>query len=379
MKRPCSWHEGQDGSISISTDLAARTFRKELQLTHRTHIFDAVAEPQDCASVHPGLRFPVLALFGAAAMTGAEHWQARLVLYPGLILPANHATRTSARPNGIRESCSGQEQPEARICAPLICILACETNSDVKIIPWRETSVEHMRSGSMRPKRRNIVMKARFALPVLVLACPILAGQDTVRNAQEEIHKLHQDSKAYIAFLEDPERDAYQKPQEVIKELDLKEGEVIADIGAGSGYFTFRLAHVVGERGRVYAVDISPDMIRYMNRRIRDLNLKNVITVLAEPDDPLLQDNSVDLFFVCDTWHHIGRQTEYLALMKRMLKPGGQVAMIDFQKRDLPFGPPLEMKISRGDLVRQMESNGFRLKNEYTFLPYQYFMVFAMK
>jgi hypothetical protein len=100
MKRPCSWHEGQDGSNSISTDLAARTFRKELQLTHRTHIFDAVAEPQDCASVHPGLRFPALVLFGAAAMTGAEHWQARLVLYPGVILPANHATRTSVRPTG---------------------------------------------------------------------------------------------------------------------------------------------------------------------------------------------------------------------------------------------------------------------------------------
>jgi arsenite methyltransferase len=221
-------------------------------------------------------------------------------------------------------------------------------------------------------------MKVRLMPVVLILMSSFLEAQDTVKRTQEEIHSLHQDSKAYIAFLEDPGRDGYQKPQEVIKALDLRAGEVIADVGAGSGYFTMRLANGVGEQGRVYAVDISPDMIRYLNRRIRDLNLKNVITILAEPDDPLLPDGSIDLFFFCDTWHHIGHQTEYLALMKRMLKAAGQVAMIDFQKKDLPIGPPVEMKISREDLVRQMESNGFRLKQEYTFLPYQYFIVFVM-
>jgi len=195
----------------------------------------------------------------------------------------------------------------------------------------------------------------------------------------EEMHRLHQDSKAYIASLEDPRRDEYQKPHDVIMALGLKEGEVVADIGAGSGYFSLRFAHHVGDEGRVYAVDINPDMIVYMNRRIRDMQLKNIVTVLAAPDDPLLMDASIDRFFICDTWHHIENKTQYLALMKKMLKPGGQVIMIDFQKKDLPLGPPLEMKIAREDLVRQMETNEFKLAKEHTFLPYQYFLVFTLK
>ncbi len=133
--------------------------------------------------------------------------------------------------------------------------------------------------------------------------------------------------------------------------LDLKDGERIADIGAGSGYFAFRLARHVGEAGRVYAVDVNPDMIIHMNRAIRDMGVGNVTTILAPPDDPLLADNSIDRFFICDTWHHIENQTKYLALMKRMLKPKGQVVMIDFQKRELPVGPPLEMKIAKEDLI----------------------------
>ena len=222
-------------------------------------------------------------------------------------------------------------------------------------------------------------MKTRIAMSALILLPSFLAAQNPGKLTQEEMHKLHQDPKAYIALLEDPQRDAYQKPHEVIMALDLNEGDVVADVGAGSGYFAFRLAHHVGDKGRVYAVDINPDMIVYMNRRIRDLPLKNVVTVLAAPDDPLLADASVDRFFICDTWHHIGNQTQYLALMKKMLRPGGQVIMIEFHKKELPVGPPVEMKIAREDLVRQMETNGFKLAKEHTFLPYQYFLVFTVK
>jgi len=95
------------------------------------------------------------------------------------------------------------------------------------------------------------------------------------------MHRLHNDPKSYIGALEDPRRDTYQKPQEVLAALDLKAGETIADIGAGSGYFTFRIAHHVGPKGRVYAVDVSPDMIRHINRRIRELKIKNVVSILA--------------------------------------------------------------------------------------------------
>jgi len=221
-------------------------------------------------------------------------------------------------------------------------------------------------------------MKKTLWLALLGLAVPGLA-QDPKPRSDEEMHRLHRDSKAYIAMLEDPKRDAYQKPHEVIQALDLKQGEAIADIGSGSGYFALRFAAHVGDRGRVYGVDIDPEMIRHLNRRIRDAGLANVQTVLAAPDDPLLRDRSIDRFVVVDTWHHIENQPQYLGLMKKMLKPGGQVVMIDFQKKELPVGPRLAMKIAREDLIRQLEANGFRLAREHTFLPYQYFLVFEVK
>ena len=220
-----------------------------------------------------------------------------------------------------------------------------------------------------------------FRLPVLsaVLAFTLVPSPPARAQApggQHGVHRLHEDPKAYIAALEDPKRDEYQKPHEVMQALEIKDGEVVADIGAGSGYFTVRLAHHAGAAGRVYAVDVSPDMIRHLHRRVRDMKLLNVSPILAPPDDPLLP-QPVDRFLIVDVWHHIEDQAGYLALMKQHLKPGGQVVMIDFHKRDLPVGPPVSMKIAREDLVKQMEEAGFRLVREHTFLPYQYFLVFT--
>jgi arsenite methyltransferase len=219
-------------------------------------------------------------------------------------------------------------------------------------------------------------------LPVLfslLLVPATIAAQDAVKRDDHQMHRLHNEPKSYIGVLEDPKRDAYQKPHEVLTALGLKPGEVIADIGAGSGYFTFRLAHHVGDTGKIYAVDVSPDMILHINRRIRELKVDNVISILADPDDPLLPDASVNRFFFSNSWHHIDNPTKYLALMKKMLKPAGEIMIIDFHKKDLPVGPPMPMKIAREDLIKQMESNGFRLAKEHTFLPYQYFLVFVSK
>jgi ubiquinone/menaquinone biosynthesis C-methylase UbiE len=209
-----------------------------------------------------------------------------------------------------------------------------------------------------------------LAVVVVLLPRPALA-----QAPGEHVHHLHGDPAAYIKALEDPARDAYQKPHEVIEALALKPGEIIADIGAGSGYFSLLMAQHVGAEGHVYAVDVSADMLRHLNARIRDGGVLNVSTILAPPDDPLLP-RAVDRFVIVDVWHHIDDQPAYLAAMKNRLKPGGQVVMIDFQKRDLPVGPPASMKIAREDLIAQMEKHGFRMTREHTFLPYQYFLVF---
>jgi ubiquinone/menaquinone biosynthesis C-methylase UbiE len=212
------------------------------------------------------------------------------------------------------------------------------------------------------------------SLLTLLGPAPLLAQSPGART-HDEMHRLHRDTKAYVAMLEDPGRDAYQKPDEVLKALALKPGEVVADIGSGSGYFSVRLAKAVGDTGRVYAVDVDPELVRHLNRRLRDAGVRNVRVVLADFDDPLLPE-PVNRFVVVDTWHHIDDQVGYLRRMRERLAPGGEVVMIDFQKRPLPLGPPLEAKIAREDLVRQMEANGFRLAREHDFLPYQYFLRF---
>jgi arsenite methyltransferase len=222
-------------------------------------------------------------------------------------------------------------------------------------------------------------MKLVISLITLLVVPFFALAQDTIKRDHHQMHQLHGDSKAYIGMLEDPKRDAYQKPHEVLTALGIKQGEVIADVGAGSGYFTFRLVHHVGDNGRVYAIDVSPEMILHLNRRIRDLKASNVSSILADPDDPLLPERSVNRFFFSDSWHHIEDQAKYLSLMKKMLKPGGEIIMIDFHKKELPVGPPMQMKIARDDLIKQMEGNGFRLVKEHTFLPYQYFLVFVPK
>lgn len=218
-----------------------------------------------------------------------------------------------------------------------------------------------------------------------ILVCCLISGVSLQVNGQskpttmEEMHTLHQDSKAYIATLEDPARDAYQKPHEVMTALDLKPGERIADIGAGSGYFALRFAAHVAPGGQVLAVDISPDMVVYLNRRVRDAGLDNVRTILAAPDDPLLPAAAVDRIFICDTWHHIENHLQYLTVLAKALKPGGQVIIIDFKKGSTSVGPPEEMRVGREDIVKEFEQAGFRLSKEHTFLPYQYFLVFNMR
>jgi ubiquinone/menaquinone biosynthesis C-methylase UbiE len=188
---------------------------------------------------------------------------------------------------------------------------------------------------------------------------------------------LHRHPAAYIALLEDPQRDAWQTPDQVVRALRLREGDAVADIGAGSGYFTLRFAAAVGNTGRVRAVDINPDMLRHLEQRVRRARLANVEAILAKADDPLLPPGSIDLVFICDTWHHIGDRPRYLATLARALKPGGRVAIVDFHQRELPVGPPPSMKLSREQVVTEFASAGYRVAEEHRFLEYQYFVVFA--
>ena len=213
-------------------------------------------------------------------------------------------------------------------------------------------------------------MKQLFGAGLALAA--VCAAQQT-HGGDYHKHHVPRSAEEYAKVLDDPKRDKWQKPHEVVMALDLQPADTVADIGAGSGYFAIRFAR---HAGKVLAVDIEPKLLDIVARRADQLKVGNVETVLASPDDPHLAAESVDLIFICDVIHHIEKRPAYYQLLTRALKPGGRLAIVDFHKRKLPVGPRPEMKIARETLVAEVQAGGFRLAREHTFLPYQYFLVF---
>ncbi|HTS69103.1 MAG TPA: methyltransferase domain-containing protein [Terriglobia bacterium] len=222
-----------------------------------------------------------------------------------------------------------------------------------------------------------------FGLHRLTVACRprailgfSLALASLVAAAARAQQPLPKTDSEYIHHLEDPQRGEWQKPAEVIAKLGLKPGDQVADLGAGSGYFTFLLARAVGPQGKVYAVDIEGEMLDYIRQRAQNDNVKNIQLVKASPHDPKLAPASVDMIFICDTLHHIPERPTYYPLLARALRPRGRLVNIDFYKKPLPLGPPLEMKIDKPAMIEEAKSAGFHVIQDYDFLPYQYFLIF---
>lgn len=168
---------------------------------------------------------------------------------------------------------------------------------------------------------------------------------------------------------ESPERAQWQKPEEVLGLLKIRPEEVIADIGAGTGYFTRRFAT---KAAKVYAVDVDEESLK----QIQANAFKNVEIVVAAPDDPKLAPASVDTIFFCNVLHHIDNRPAYYAKLRRALKPGGRIVIIDFHKRELPVGPPPSMKLAEEEVIAELEAADFSREAAYKLLPYQYFLVF---
>ena len=196
--------------------------------------------------------------------------------------------------------------------------------------------------------------------------------------AHGEHHGKHgnpEDLDAYIARMEEPERAQWQKPDEVVAALGLKAGQVACDIGAGPGYFSLRMARAVGDVGRVFAVDVEPRILEALRKRIEASGARNVTPVLSLADDALLPSGACDLILIVDTYHHFPDGPAYLRRLSRSLRPGGRIVNIDFHKRELPVGPPLDHKVSREAFIRDAQSAGLKLVAEHQYLPYQYFLV----
>jgi len=183
------------------------------------------------------------------------------------------------------------------------------------------------------------------------------------------------DLESYVARLADPARDAWQKPDLVVKELGLTAGQTACDVGSGPGYFTLRLAAAVGAAGRVYAVDVEPPILGALRDKLEAARVANVVPVLGLGHDPLLPDALCDVILVVDTYHHFPERPKYLARLARSLKPGGSLVNIDYHKKPTPVGPPLDHRLSREQFVDEAQQAGFAVVREPALLPYQYFVV----
>jgi ubiquinone/menaquinone biosynthesis C-methylase UbiE len=167
------------------------------------------------------------------------------------------------------------------------------------------------------------------------------------------------------------QRDAWQKPDEVIRLLGIGPQDVVADIGAGDGYFARRFAQ---HARKVYAVDIDARALEAAAKGAP----ANLVTIVATPTDPKLPAGEVHLVFFCNTLHHISRRPDYLRNLARALAPGGRIVNIDFHKKPLPVGPGVDHKLAEEEALRDFEAAGYRLVEKHDLLPYQYFQVFAL-
>jgi predicted methyltransferase len=200
----------------------------------------------------------------------------------------------------------------------------------------------------------------------------LLAGPAAAQSPHTHAHSFG-GAQEWAKVFDDPKRDAWQKPHEVIQALALKPDAVVADIGSGTGYFAVRFAHMV-PKGKVYGVDTEPDMVKYLADRAKRERLANLAAVQAVPGDPKLPEKA-DLVVLVDVYHHIDSRERYFGKLRASLKPGARVAVIDF-RMDSPEGPPKAARIAPEQVKAELKRAGYALEREHAFLPNQYFLVF---
>jgi len=181
-------------------------------------------------------------------------------------------------------------------------------------------------------------------------------------------------AEQWAKIFDDPKRDTWQKPHEVIQALKLKPDAVVADIGSGTGYFSVRFAHMV-PKGKVYGLDTEPDMVKYLADRAKRAGLNNVTAVQAKLGNPQLPE-AADLVVLVDVYHHVENREQYFRQLQKSLKTGGRLAVIDFRP-DSPEGPPKAARVAPEQVKAELQRAGYNLSEEHGFLPNQYFLIFS--
>ena len=237
----------------------------------------------------------------------------------------------------------------------------------------------------MKPRSlQSVFLAAGAVVAVALVRAPIARAAtpdppQTRRHHPDHVVPDHSfaDVERWTKVFDDPARDEWQKPEQVVAALRLGPGAVVADVGAGTGYFTFRLARAVAPGGRILAIDTEANMVEHLRGRAESEGVAGVEPILATRSDPRIGPATVDRILLVDTYHHIHDRVVYLRQLRAALRDGGEVAVVDFHKRPLPVGPPPEHKMDREEVLAEFLAAGYGLVREETFLPYQYYLIFA--
>lgn len=225
-------------------------------------------------------------------------------------------------------------------------------------------------------KKAIIIVSALFTMTLLNNA---VASEDHGTHwapaAEQELDNTHVPIKSF----EFPERDEWQKPDEVVKSLNLNPGDVIADIGAGDGYFAKRFAKAVSPGGQALGLEVASSKVERLREYAERSGLNNYKAVLIDYDDAGLEPGSVDVVFLCNTYHHIDNRVDYFKRLSRSLKKNGRIVIIDFYKKSMPVGPSsADHKISKEVVLDEFREAGYKLQDDKDFLPYQYYLEFGL-
>ena len=205
------------------------------------------------------------------------------------------------------------------------------------------------------------------------IAGPLHGEQQPPGAKPDHMQHRFDDPAKFAKSFDDPARDAWQMPGKVIDALGLTGGMSAADIGAGTGYFSMRLAKV-SPTLTVYAVDIEPAMVDHLKKRAASESLANVTPTLAGATSPNLP-KPVDVILIVDTYHHVADRVVYFRNLRKSLTPSGRIAIVDFRK-DSPDGPPVEFRFTTEQIEAEMKQAGYRLDAKHDFLPRQHFLIF---
>lgn len=198
------------------------------------------------------------------------------------------------------------------------------------------------------------------------------AGATSSQRGHGRLFQPHE-----LGMLEGPDREAWQRPDLIMDALGIGDGSVVADLGAGGGWFTVRLARRVGPNGLVYAEDIQPQMIEAIQRRVSREDLKNVSAVLGSADHPALPKGRLDAALMVDTFHEVTDRQSLLTNVRAALKPGGRLGIVEYRTNGGGPGPSREERLPPQQVISAAEAAGFRLVRQEQFLPYQYMLVFT--